>query len=197
MDGQAGGDEPDHARCDLGRRHRGHVHAHEADRRHRQHVLGRGRIDGGEDVAHREEPVDRGDDLVVRGLDRLELHDDAIGGDRQQVHAQQQRRADGQISGVMRRDEVEVDVGERLQERPRAVARRRGRRIGIARQDLVSDDGPGRVADRLADSDDPGRGRLFGARDGPQAHPRDRRPQRPGVDLSAATLNAWAFSTVR
>jgi hypothetical protein len=133
----------------------------------------------------------------VHRLDRLQLHDDAVGGDRQQVHAQQERRADGQISGVVRRDEVEVDVGERLQQRPGAEARRRRRCVGIVGQDLVADDRAGGVADRLADPHDARRTLAFRGREGLCAHPREHRLQRPEVDPSAATLNAWAFSIVR
>jgi hypothetical protein len=194
---QARGDECDQPRGDRVGGQAGDVDADEPDRGQRQHGRGRRRVDGGEDVAHRGQPVDRGDDVVVYGVDRLELHDHPVGSDGQQVHPQQQRRTDGQVSGVMRRDQVEIDVGERLEQRAGAEARRRRRGVGIACQHLVADDRAGGVADRLADPDDARLMLVFKGGEGLGAHPRKHRLQRPGVDRSAATLNIWAFSTVR
>src|SRR6478672_7819959 len=95
------------------------------------------------------------------------------------------------------RHEVEVDVGERLQQGARAEARRRGRRVRIAGQDLVADHRARGVADGLADADDACRSAGFTSEGNLDSHPRNHRPKGPGIDPSAATLNAWASSTVR
>ena len=119
---------------------------------------GRRRVDGGEDVAEAGQAGDGGDDLVVDGRGGLDLQHDAVGRDGQHVEAQQQRRGHREVGRVVGRDEVEVDVGERLQEGAGAEARGRGRRVGIAGQDFVADDRARGVADGLADADDAGRG---------------------------------------
>jgi hypothetical protein len=105
--------------------------------------------------------------------------------------------ADRQVGGVMRRDEIEVDVGEGLQQGARAEPRGRGWRVGIAGQDLVADDVARGVADGLADTDDSTPTLVAMGDQTLCTHPRNHRPKRPGTDPSAATLNAWAYSTVR
>jgi hypothetical protein len=97
----------------------------------------------------------------------------------------------------MGRDEVEVDVGEGLQQRARAVPRGGWRRVGIAGQHLVADHVARGVADGLPDADDAGGTRVLMGAESLRAHARLHRSQPPGIDLSAATLNAWAYWTVR
>ena len=86
--------------------------------------MGRRRVDGGEDVAEAGQARDGGDDLLVDGRGGLELQHDAVGRHGQHVQAQQQRRRHREVGGVVGRDEVEVDVGERLQEGAGAEAGR-------------------------------------------------------------------------
>ena len=175
----------------------GHVEPHDPDLGQVRQRGGRRRIDGGEGVPVPGEAGHGGDDLLVDGRRGLDLQHDAVGGDGQHVQAQQQRRRHGQIGGMVGRDEVEVDVGERLQEGARAEAGRRGRGVGIAGQDFVADDRARRVADGLADADDRRRRAGFTGEGNLDSHPRNHRPNGPGIDPSAATLNAWASSTVR
>ena len=197
VDLESGGEEGPDPPSDGDRVGVGHVEAHDPDLGQVRQRGGRRRIDGGEGVPVPGEARDGGDDLLVDGRGGLDLQHDAVGGDGQHVEAQQQRRRHGQIGGMVGRHEVEVDVGERLQKGARAEAGRRGRGVGIAGQDFVADDRARGVADGLAHADDPGRGAGFTGEGNLDSHPRNHRPKGPGIDPSAATLNAWASSTVR
>jgi hypothetical protein len=55
----------------------------------------------------------------------------------------------------------------------------------------------GGVANGLTDADDTGRTLVTTGVESLCARAREHRSQPPGVDPSAATLNAWAYSTVR
>jgi hypothetical protein len=197
VDLHARGEERFDPRRDRGRVEAADVEADEADRRELAHGIGRDRVDGCKDVAERGEAADGGDDLVMDRGRGLDLQDDAVGRDRQEVKAQQQRRRDREVGGMVRRDQVEVDVGERLQQGAGAEARGCGRGLGVAGQDLVADDRARRVAHGLAHADDAGRPAVRRGDGNLDSHPRNHRPKAPEVDPTAATLNAWASSTVR
>ena len=141
--------------------------------------LGRRRVDGREDVAEAGQAGDGGHDVLVDGRGGLDLQHDAVGRHGQHVEAQQQRRGHRQVGRMVGRDEVEVDVGERLQQGARAEARGRGRRVGVAGQDFVADDRARGVAHGLADADDGRRGAYSGAM-GALSSPSEPSAERPG-----------------
>jgi hypothetical protein len=139
-----------------------HVQAGEPDGGQVGQRLGRRRVDGREDVAEAGQAGDGGHHILVDRRGRLDLQHDAVGRHRQHVEAQQQRRGHREVGRVVRRHQLEVDVGEGLQQGPGAEARGRRRRVGVAGQDFVADDRARGVADGLADADDGRRRGIFG-----------------------------------
>jgi hypothetical protein len=119
-------------------------------------------VDGREDVAESSQPGDSGHDLLVDRGGALDLQYDAVGRHRQHVEAQQQRRGHREVGRMVGRHQIEIDVGERLQQGPGAEARGGRWGVGVAGQDFVADDRARRVAHGLADADDGGRRGIFG-----------------------------------
>jgi hypothetical protein len=124
-------------RLDAGRHHvridPAHVEPHQADRGQRAHRRRRRRIDRGEDVPQRGEPVDRGDDVLVQASRALHLQHHPIPCDRQEVEAQQQSRRDLRYAGWCgatrsRSTSVKASSSARAQKRAATPAARPGRR---------------------------------------------------------------------